>query len=104
MNANTHHRVFDLANPFNDARTSYFHKSVGGYHGAKLRKVPRFHRARADPERAAIIAQIQAGQFPLGADVAPGLAMLNTKYMLVPGQSSLFLLWVSWGQPGSWTR
>ena len=85
LNANTHHRVFDLANPFNDARTSYFHKSVGGYHGAKLRRYQDFIERVLTPERAAIIAQIQAGQFQLGADVAPGLAMLNTKYMLVPG-------------------
>ena len=85
LNANTHYRVFDLSNPFADPRVSYFHKSVGGYHAAKLMRIQEFIDGILFNERSAIIEAIQSGNFNLNAAMAPGLAMLNTKYILIPG-------------------
>lgn len=63
----SYYRVFDQAggNPFNDARASYFHNSVGGYHAAKL----------------ALYDDLIKGQLSKGNMQV--FNMLNTKYFLV---------------------
>lgn len=39
LNNMTNYRVFDVSGNFGSAQASYFHKSLGGYHGAKLRNI-----------------------------------------------------------------
>jgi Bacterial membrane protein YfhO len=73
-------RVFNLLNPWNDARTSYYHKSVGGYHGAKLRRYQDLIDRGLSVEQQQVIASLQEnGTLPSGMNV---INMLNTKYFV----------------------
>ncbi|MDP1622089.1 MAG: YfhO family protein [Bacteroidales bacterium] len=71
-------RVLNLtSNTFNDAGTSYYHKSIGGYHGAKLRRYQELidHGIRDD---------IESFAKNMNADSIPVLNMLNTRYFILP--------------------
>ena len=62
-----HFRVMNLTtNTFNESRTSYYLKSVGGYHAAKLRRYQDL-----------IDEHLSQGHLPI-------IGMLNAKYLIVP--------------------
>ncbi len=75
-----HYRVFNLQNPFNEARTSYFHHSLGGYHGAKLRRYQDLIDSAINSEYSRFIANARQGSFDLAG--YPVLNMLNARYLV----------------------
>lgn len=92
LNALTHYRVLDWGNPFNDARTSYFHKSIGGYHGAKLRRYQDFIDKVLVPERSEFASIAGTSGVGLAMSSLKALTMLNTKYIVLPGAETPLLL------------
>ena len=71
------YRVLNIQNPFNEAQTSYFHKSIGGYHGAKLRRYQDLIEREISPEMQALFGQ-GGGDFHR----THALNMLNARYYL----------------------
>lgn len=78
-----YYRVLNLQNPMADARTSYFHKSIGGYHGAKMKRYNELYTYAIEPE---IRLLIDGFQKPEGIDSLMNhlsvINMLNTKYLI----------------------
>ena len=81
LNFATDYRVLSLADPFSNARTSYFHKSIGGYHGAKLKKYQELIDFYLFPEYAGIINVLKSKPSDTRNGI-PVLSMLNTKYII----------------------
>lgn len=82
------YRVLNLAsNTFNENETSFYHKSIGGYHPAKLRRYQEMIDAYIEPEMQHMmpaIAQAAGDMTKVNGDsVFPILNMLNTKYFIV---------------------
>ncbi len=82
------YRVMNLAgNTFNENRTSYYHKSVGGYHAAKLRRYQEMIEEHIAPEMvrfARTAAQTQGNLSEVDGDtIFPVINMLNVKYAIM---------------------
>lgn len=78
------YRVLPLqSNTFMDARASYYHKNVGGYHAAKLRRYQELIDYGIRPEMNKLVQGLQA-QKQFGEILAnlPVINMLNTRYLI----------------------
>ena len=85
------YRVLNLAsNTFNENETSYYHKSIGGYHAAKLRRYQEMIEQYISPEMQQIFGAVSEANGDMtkinGDSIWPVLNMLNTKYMIFPLQ------------------
>ena len=78
-----YYRVLNLQNPFADARTSYFHKSLGGYHGAKMKRYSELVKYAIEPEIRTLIAGFKKPEsIDSVMNTLPVINMLNTKYCI----------------------
>ena len=85
------YRVLNLAsNTYNENETSYYHKSIGGYHAAKLRRYQEMIEQYISPEMQRLMnAVAEAGGDMTqvkGDSICPVINMLNTRYFVFPLQ------------------
>ena len=85
-----YYRVLNLAgNVFNENETSYYHKSIGGYHAAKLRRYQELIDAYISPQWSAVRDAVPTYYGDLtqvnGDSIWSVLNMLNAKYFIYPG-------------------
>ncbi|MBN1143645.1 MAG: YfhO family protein [Bacteroidales bacterium] len=72
--------------PLQDASTSYYHKSLGGYHGAKMRRFQELFDHNIQDEMMRIINTLQNKPVPEAVDstmaTLNAMNMLNTRYII----------------------
>lgn len=82
---NSHYRVLKMGDPFNDAGVSYFHKSIGGYHAAKLMRYQELIENVISKEIGRIQMSFGTQDFNMIQNSmanTPVLNMLNMKYVI----------------------
>lgn len=83
------YRVYNLQGAMAEARTSYHHQSLGGYHGAKLRRYQDLYDYCLEKETGELIQQLQSGSRDL-SDFGV-LNMLNAKYLTFGPSKTSFI-------------
>lgn len=82
-------RVLNLTtNVFNDATPSYFHKNIGGYHAAKLRRYQELINLQITPELEKFYSIRSFAQLDSALGTMGVLNMLNMKYIIMDPNSA----------------
>lgn len=97
---NSDYRVYNLQGAWAEARTSYHHNSIGGYHGAKLHRYQDLYDYCLQEQTRALIQSLQQGNRDLSQFGV--LNMLNAKYLtfgternsILPNNSALGSAWL----------
>lgn len=92
-------RVFNLVDPWNEARTSYYHHSLGGYHGAKIRRYQDLIDKGLSVEHQEVITKLRGGSTDF-SDLGV-INMLNTRY-LVAGPSKDAVIKNNYANGNAW--
>lgn len=82
LNMNTDYRVLEYSNFWGSSRASYFHKSLGGYHGAKLRNIQNlfdFHIANSNNN---VLNMLNVKYFIQGQQVRPNPFALGNAWLV----------------------
>ncbi len=82
LNRKTNYRVFDYNGGWQSSRASFFHKSLGGYHGAKLRSIQNvfeFHIARSNNK---IFDMMNVKYFIQGESVRPNMTAMGNAWLV----------------------
>jgi len=82
LNENTNYRVFDFSGAFNSARTSYYHKSLGGYHGAKLRGIQNLFDFHLSQSNNNVYDMMNVKYFIQEGQVRPNKTALGNAWMI----------------------
>ncbi len=92
------YRVLPLQNPWQDSRASYFHKNIGGYSAAKLRRYQEMIEYQLSPEIEEMITGLNNKQSPDSVFMnLNALNMLNTRYILYDTNSAPLRNPAAWG-------
>jgi hypothetical protein len=94
----SYYRVYNIESPFQEARTSYHHNSIGGYHGAKLMRYQQFYDSCIIDQTKQLITDVQQGKSNF--EQYGAINMLNVKYIVFGPSHNNFILNPSAPGPG----
>ncbi len=99
-------RVLNFAgNTFNENNTSYWHKSIGGYHAAKLRRYQELIEYHISTEMQYLmktLPQVGGDMTQVDADSMKVVNMLNTRYFIFPVQGGTVPLQNPYAYGNAW--